>query len=150
MRTVVFLSLFLLLLHPPLPVLPADPPPPPRPSTAACTHYASPSGGGKGASPSRPMTLAQFVARARPGQTLCLADGTYGRIHIGEDVRGTQSQPITIRALNDGKVTIDAGKMFQTCGSATLSESERTSNASEGSDDHPSVTLPLLPTDRYC
>jgi hypothetical protein len=55
------------------------------------------------------MTLAQFVARARPGQTLCLADGTYGRIHIGEDVRGTQSQPITIRALNDGKVTIDAG-----------------------------------------
>jgi hypothetical protein len=41
-------------------------------------------------------------------------------------------------------------KMFQTCGSATLSESERISNASEGSDDHPSVTLPLLPRDRYC
>ena len=41
-------------------------------------------------------------------------------------------------------------KMFQICGSATLSESERTSNASKGSDDHPSVTLPLLPRDRYC
>ncbi len=36
-------------------------------------------------------------------------------------------------------------EMFQTCGSATLSESERTINASEGSDDHPSVALPLLP-----
>jgi transposase-like protein len=33
-------------------------------------------------------------------------------------------------------------KMFQTCGSATLSESERTSNASKGSDDHPSVHCP--------
>jgi hypothetical protein len=36
-------------------------------------------------------------------------------------------------------------KMFQTCGSATLSASERTINASEGSDDHPSAALPLLP-----
>ena len=34
-------------------------------------------------------------------------------------------------------------KMFQTCGSATLSESERTINAREGSDDHPSAALPL-------
>jgi signal transduction histidine kinase len=41
-------------------------------------------------------------------------------------------------------------KMFQTCGSATLSESGRTINAREGSDDHPSAALPLLPRDRYC
>ncbi len=36
-------------------------------------------------------------------------------------------------------------KMFQTCGSATLSESESTINAREGSDDYPSAALPLLP-----
>src|SRR5262245_47885849 len=40
-----------------------------------------------------------------------------------------------------------AEKMFQTCGSATLSESERTSHAREGSDDQPSPALPLLPRD---
>ena len=52
------------------------------------------------------------------------------------------------RSFRAGLAT--ASKMFQTCGSATLSESERTINASEGSDDHPSVALPLLPRDRYC
>src|SRR4030095_3997856 len=41
-------------------------------------------------------------------------------------------------------------KMFQTCGSATLLESGRTINAREGSDDHPSAALPLLPRKRYC
>ena len=41
-------------------------------------------------------------------------------------------------------------KMFQTCGSATLSESGRTINAREGSHDHPSAALPLLPRKRYC
>jgi hypothetical protein len=42
------------------------------------------------------------------------------------------------------------GKMFQTCGSAILSQSGRTINAREGSDDHPSAALPLLPRKRYC
>jgi transposase-like protein len=40
--------------------------------------------------------------------------------------------------------------MFQTCGSATLSELGGTINASERSDDCPSAALPLLPGDRYC
>ena len=51
-------------------------------------------------------------------------------------------------ALVEGR--LQYRKMFQTCGSATLSWSERTINASEGSDDYPSVALPLLPRDRYC
>ena len=38
-------------------------------------------------------------------------------------------------------------KMFQTCGSAILSWSERTINAREGSDDHSSAALPVLPRD---
>jgi hypothetical protein len=45
---------------------------------------------------------------------------------------------------------VDGQKMFQTCGSATLSASGRTINAREGSDDHPSAPLPLLPRKRYC
>src|SRR5215475_7072555 len=45
---------------------------------------------------------------------------------------------------------IMAMKMFQSCGSATLSESGRTINAREGNDDYPSAALPLLPRDRYC
>jgi hypothetical protein len=40
--------------------------------------------------------------------------------------------------------------MFQTCGSAILSESERTINAREGSNDPPSAVLPLLPRQRHC
>ena len=43
-----------------------------------------------------------------------------------------------------------AWTMLQPRGSATLSELESTGNASEGSDGHPRVTLPLLPRDRYC
>src|SRR5215510_11183626 len=47
-------------------------------------------------------------------------------------------------------VPMTGRKMFQSCGSATLSESGRTINTREGSDDHPSAALPLLPRDRYC
>ena len=50
----------------------------------------------------------------------------------------------------DTFLTILYVKMFQSCGSATLSESGRTINTREGSDDHPSAALPLLPRDRYC
>ncbi len=55
--------------------------------------------------------------------------------------------------LNHGRFDLGfyAGrKMFQTCGSATLSESVRTINAREGSNDHPSAALPLLPRKRHC
>ena len=55
-------------------------------------------------------------------------------------------------SLEDEMVVLQKphSKMFQTCGSATLSWSERTINASEGTDDCPSIALPLLPRDRYC
>ena len=42
----------------------------------------------------------------RPGDVLCLADGVYAQ-SIAPRINGTASQPITIRAVNDGKATID-------------------------------------------
>jgi hypothetical protein len=72
---------------------------------------------------------------------------------------GIWSQPMATRCFRAAWMlrrstrktsAIQEAKMFQTCGSATLSESGRTINAREESDDHPSVALPLLPRKRYC
>ena len=76
-----------------------------------CTHYASPVGSGNGASADRPYRIADFWPRARAGYTLCLLDGEYtgsaSMINPPQNLSGTHSSPITIRALNDGKATID-------------------------------------------
>lgn len=80
---------------------------------APCTYYASPNGGGDGRSPDSPFQIVQFWPVARPGTTLCLLDGTYrgsnSMLRPPSTFAGTASQPITIRALNDGKVLIDGG-----------------------------------------
>jgi hypothetical protein len=76
----------------------------------ACTHYASPSGTGSGTS-SSPFKIASFWSRAKAGSTLCLMDGKYtgsaSMINPPQNLSGTSSARITIRALNDGKVTIN-------------------------------------------
>jgi parallel beta-helix repeat protein len=76
-----------------------------------CTHYASPGGGGDGSSQGSPMTVAQFLAahETDPGTTLCLLNGTYSPILISTAFAGTEAQPITLRALNDGQVTVTGG-----------------------------------------
>jgi hypothetical protein len=78
---------------------------------SACTHYASPMGSGDGLSVSQPFRIVDFWSLAKPGYTLCLLDGQYtgsaSMINPPQNLRGTASAPITIRALNDGKVTID-------------------------------------------
>jgi hypothetical protein len=82
---------------------------------AACTHYAAPNGSGSSACTSgAPCTIARFLAAfAVPGATLCLLDGTYTggsqMVVTSSAFNGTPSQPITIRALNDGGATIDGG-----------------------------------------
>ncbi|MEX0804355.1 MAG: hypothetical protein WD688_13710 [Candidatus Binatia bacterium] len=77
----------------------------------ACTHYASPSGNGIGTSPSSPFKIANFWPLAKPGYTLCLLDGQYtgsaSMIRPPQHLRGTASARITIKALNDGKVTLN-------------------------------------------
>jgi hypothetical protein len=81
---------------------------------SGCDYYAAPGGTGNGTSPSTPFRVSNFWAVARPGLTLCLLDGVYmgpqSMITPGIDavgLSGTSGQPITIRALNDGAVTID-------------------------------------------
>ena len=46
------------------------------------------------------------MTAAKPGDVLCLADGTYTEA-IQPTTDGTAGAPITVRALNDGKATID-------------------------------------------
>ncbi|MCG8514199.1 MAG: hypothetical protein MI740_08660 [Halanaerobiales bacterium] len=92
--------------------------------TFAATYYASPSGGYDGQTKSRPFQIADFWEVAKPGDTLILLDGRYigwrsmivppetrtiggkERLFFG----GLPGNPITIQALNDGKVEIDGEK----------------------------------------
>jgi len=80
-------------------------------ASAACDYYAAPVGGGNGQSQASPFTIADFWAVAAPGKTLCLLDGTYtgsgSMIDPPDDLKGSATAPITVRALNDGRVLID-------------------------------------------
>jgi hypothetical protein len=82
-----------------------------RAIAATCTYYASPTGTGNGSSASQPFKISNFWPLAKPGYTLCLLDGQYtgsaSMINPPQNLSGTASSPITIRALNDGKVTIN-------------------------------------------
>jgi hypothetical protein len=87
-------------------------------SVSRCDAYASPDGKGDGKSAETPFRVERFWPSARPGATLCLLDGTYTDAGSMIDPplagrSGTPGQPITIRALHDGKVFIDGqGKRF--------------------------------------
>ncbi|MGH7793438.1 MAG: chitobiase/beta-hexosaminidase C-terminal domain-containing protein [Candidatus Binatia bacterium] len=80
-------------------------------STFSCNFYASPTGTGNGLSPSSPFKIINFWSVAAPGKTLCLLDGIYTGDHSmidpPDNLSGTAGGPITVRALNDGKVTIN-------------------------------------------
>ena len=79
--------------------------------TSGCNYYASPTGTGNGLSLSSPFKISNFWSVAKPGQTLCLLDGTYtganSVIDPPDNLSGTSGNPITIKALNDGGVFID-------------------------------------------
>jgi hypothetical protein len=76
-----------------------------------CTHYASPTGVGNGSSDAQPFKIASFWSVAQPGHTLCLLDGQYtgsaSMINPPQNLSGTASGRITVKALNDGKVWIN-------------------------------------------
>src|SRR5262249_50802757 len=101
----------------------------------SCHYYASPDGIGNGLSPSTPFQISQFLSVATPGKTLCLLDGTYGPLAIPSSFAGTASQPITIRALNDGRVTFDSGnsgdRTFDIEGSYGILEGVNGANAGD-------------------
>jgi len=78
---------------------------------ANCSYFASPSGSGTGKTLSAPFRISNFWSVAKPGDTLCLVDGTYtgdnGMIHPPVRLSGISGSPITITAINDGAVLID-------------------------------------------
>ena len=80
-------------------------------TTQGCDYYASPTGTGNGLSSSTPFRISKFWSVAAPGKTLCLLDGTYtgadSMINPPDNLNGTANAPITVRALNDGKVSIN-------------------------------------------
>jgi predicted peptidase len=73
-------------------------------------YYASPTGTGNGTY-SSPFRIADFWKVAKPGDTLNLLNGVYtgasSMITPPENLSGTSSQRIVVRAVNDGKVDID-------------------------------------------
>lgn len=77
----------------------------------AMVCYASPRGGGDGSSPESPCVITRFWDEAQAGDTLILLDGIYtgakSMISPPKGLSGAENSPITIRAMNDGKVTID-------------------------------------------
>jgi hypothetical protein len=84
--------------------------------TTSCTHYASPTGSGNGLSQSSPFQIVNFWSVAQPGHTLCLLDGTYtganSMIDPTDGLSGTAGNYITVRALNDGGVTLNADNVY--------------------------------------
>jgi parallel beta-helix repeat protein len=78
-------------------------------SAQGCDFYASPEGHGNGLSEVSPFLIHDFLTMPESeiqGKTLCLMDGTYYEA-VNISKAGTALQPITIRALRDGEVTID-------------------------------------------
>ena len=89
-------------------------------SSWAADYYASPSGSGSICSSANPCAVAALWSKAVPGDTLNLMDGTYtgnasmiappsgfsgGR--CASTYGGTAGNPITVRAVNDGRAIID-------------------------------------------
>ncbi|HMF07591.1 MAG TPA: PKD domain-containing protein [Thermoanaerobaculia bacterium] len=99
-----FLGLLSLLLLAAPAVSLADP-------STSCNYYASPTGGGDGASPSNPFLVSSFWKLAKPGMALCLLDGRYtgpsSMIVPPPGLAGSRGLPIVIKAWNDGQVLID-------------------------------------------
>jgi hypothetical protein len=78
---------------------------------SATDYYASPDGSGSQCTQSNPCRISSFWSIADPGDTLFLMDGVYrgsdSMIDPPNNLHGTQGLPITVKALNDGKVEID-------------------------------------------
>jgi hypothetical protein len=85
-------------------------------SFGGISYYISPTGSDSFSGVSKAAawrTFAHAWKILQPGDTLVVADGVYTEA-ISPNVAGTSSQPITIKAENDGKATID-GEFRRVC-----------------------------------
>lgn len=79
-------------------------------TTPTCTHYAAANGSGSTCSESAPCNVGTWLSgKAAPGGVLCLKDGLYkgdSQMLVFAEKSGTAGKPITVRAMNDGKVDV--------------------------------------------
>ena len=91
--------------------------PPVNPPGNLGGYFASPNGTGNGTA-SSPFRISNFWSVAKPGDTLNLMDGRYtgaaSMITPPQNLSGTATQRIVIRAINDGKVEIDGQSLNPT------------------------------------
>ena len=83
----------------------------------ACSHYIATDGSDSNSGISQSVAWATFsyaFTQLRPGDTLCILDGTYYQ-SLDVTISGESGNPITFRALNDGQVTIDGEYSKYTC-----------------------------------
>lgn len=78
----------------------------------ACTHYAAHPGSGTACTTGAPCSIATAWTLMAPGETLCLKDGSNyigasSMIQPPTTLSGTAALPITVKAENDGAVTIN-------------------------------------------
>src|SRR5262249_38908713 len=82
-----------------------------RAQGSPCTFSASPSGSGNGKTADKPSRVDRFWRSADPGETLCLLDGRYteadSMLAPPSGFKGTGDKPVTVRAVNEGKVLFD-------------------------------------------
>ena len=76
-----------------------------------CTAWASPQGSGSSCAESSPCNIGTWLSsKAAPGGVLCMKDGEYrgdSQMLVFSGKSGAAGSPITVRALNDGKVLIN-------------------------------------------
>ena len=82
----------------------------------ATTYYVSTTGSDtdNGSSSAPWATFSHAISFLQPGDTLYIKDGTYNQ-SLTVTVSGTSGNPITIKALNDGAVTIDGQNVRRPC-----------------------------------
>jgi len=84
---------------------------------SAKIYYASLGGHGDGSSVGSSFSVASFWDEAQPGDTLILLDGLYtgprSMVKPPKNLSGKKDSPITVRALRNGKVTIDGKGVLQ-------------------------------------
>lgn len=76
-----------------------------------CSHFASPQGSGNACSESAPCNVGTWLStQAAAGKVLCMKDGVYkgdSQMLTFSARSGTAGSPITVRALNDGRVEVN-------------------------------------------
>ncbi len=77
-------------------------------------YYSSPVGSGTACTRTRPCSLTNGLIKLKAGDTLYLNIGTY-KSSINSVPSGTEGNPVTIKALNDGQTIIDGQSARTPC-----------------------------------